>query len=77
MVRRLMHLDDVAVGVVEEDLVPAGHRPAAVVGIADTLLVEPLLECRDVVGAERDVAALDRVDHLAGAEAEFMSFSAI
>ena len=68
--RRLMHLDHVAVGIVEEDLLPAAHRPAAVVGIADALFVEPLLECRDVVGAERDVAALDRIDHLAGAEAD-------
>ena len=28
----LMHLDDVAIRVVEEDLVPAVHGPAAVVG---------------------------------------------
>src|SRR5437667_9336507 len=68
--RRLMHFDDVAVWVVEEDLVPAAHRPAAIIGILDALLAESLLECRDVVGAERDVAAVDRIDDLSGAKAD-------
>src|SRR5581483_11628180 len=68
--RCLMHFDHVAVRIIEEDLVPAVHRPSAVVGVANAFFVQALLERRDVVGAKRDVAALDRVHHLAGAEAD-------
>ena len=56
----LMHLDDVAVRIVEEDLVPAVHGPGAVVRIGHALFVEPLLEGGDVVGAEGDVAAFKK-----------------
>ncbi len=69
VLRCLVHFDDVAVRIVEENLLPAGHRPVAKVGIFDALVVEPLLEGVEVVGAEGDVAALHRIDHLAGAEA--------
>ena len=65
----LVHLDDVAVGVIEEDLLPAFHGPGAEVRVGDALLLQPALEGIDVVGAEGDVAALDGVDGLAGAEA--------
>ena len=34
---RLMHLDDVAVGIVKEDLLPPLHRPGAVVAKGDAL----------------------------------------
>src|SRR5215472_856117 len=65
-----MHLDDVALRVMEEDLMPAVHRPGAVVRVGDALLVEPLLEGGDIVGAERNVSALQRVDRVFGAEAD-------
>src|SRR6516162_6733490 len=64
----LMNLDDVALGVVEEDLMPAVHGPGAIVRVGDAFLVEPLLEGRDIVGSERNVSALQRVDGLFGAE---------
>src|SRR5205085_4892606 len=64
----LMHLDDVALRVMEEDLMPAVHGPRAIVRVGDTLLVEPLLEGGDIVGPERDVSALQRVDGVLGAE---------
>src|SRR5690606_25229389 len=66
----LVDLDDVAFRVVEEDLLPAAHRPVAVVGISNAVGLEVALESLDVVGAERDVAALERVERLAGAKAD-------
>ena len=56
-----MDLDDIAFWVVEEDLLPAVHRPGAIVGIGYALLLETPLERVDVVGAKRDVAALQGV----------------
>jgi hypothetical protein len=64
-----VHLGHVALGVVEEDLLPAAHGPGAVVRERDALLPEAPLERREVVGPERDVAALERVDGVPGAEA--------
>ena len=55
-----MDLDDVAFRIVEEDLLPAAHRKAAIVGIGNPLLVEAPLEGVDVVGAKGDVAPLER-----------------
>ena len=66
----LVDLDDIALGIVEEDLMPAVHRPLAVVGIGDVLLLEPPLEGRNVIGAEGDVTALERIDDVLGAEAD-------
>ena len=60
----LVHLDDVAFGVVEEDLRPALHGPGAVIGKRDAFLRQAPLEGVDIVGAEGDVAALDGVDRL-------------
>src|SRR5262245_63326182 len=65
----LVHLDDLAVRVVEEDLLPALHGPGAIVRERDALGLEARLEGVDVVGAEGDVAALDGVDRLPRAEA--------
>src|SRR5947209_10122613 len=48
---------------------PAAHRPAAVVGILDAVIVEALFERRNIVGAERNVATVHWIDHLPGAEA--------
>jgi hypothetical protein len=46
----LVDLDDIALGVAEEDLVPAVHRPLAVVGTGDVLRFEPLPDRGDIVG---------------------------
>ncbi len=65
-----MDFDDVAFRVVEEDLLPAAHGPGAVVQERDALVPEVALERLQVVGPERDVAALERVDGVSGAEAD-------
>ncbi len=65
-----MDFDDVAFGVVEEDLLPAVHGPGAVVGEGDALGAQVRLEGFDVVGAEGDVALVDGIDGLARAEAD-------
>ena len=44
-----MYLDDIAVRIVEEDLVPAVHRTLARVGIGDALCLKMRLEGCDVV----------------------------
>ena len=65
-----MNFDDVAVGVVEENLAPTFDRPVAVIGIGNALLLQAFLECRHVVGAESDVAFFKWIDDLPGAEAD-------
>ena len=70
LVHILMHFNDVAGRIIEEDLIPAVHRPLAIVGIGDVLLLEPLLESFNVIGAESDVAAVKRIDDLIGSEAD-------
>jgi hypothetical protein len=65
-----MDLDDVACGIVEENLMPAVHRPLAVVGIGDVLLLKPPFESFNIIGAEGDVAAFKRIDDVVGAEAD-------
>src|SRR5262249_18544771 len=65
----LVHFDDVAVRIIEEDLLPTLHRPSAEVGVGNAVLLEATLERLDVVGAKGDVTTLDRIDDLAGAEA--------
>jgi hypothetical protein len=54
LVHDLMHFDDVAGGIIEEDLIPAVHRPLATVGIGNVLFLEPLFESFNVIGAESD-----------------------
>src|SRR4029077_13262335 len=66
----LVDLDDIALGVVEEDLMPAVHRPLAVVGIGDVLCREPPLEGGNIVGSDGDVAALEWIDSVVGAETD-------
>src|SRR3954452_23040830 len=68
-VQVLMDLNDVACRIMEKDLIPAVHRPLAIVGIGDVLLFKPLLKGFDVIGAEGDMAALERIDDVVGAEA--------
>src|SRR5262249_59989785 len=65
-----MHLDDIALRIVEEDLIPTLHGPGAVVGIGEVFFVEPPLEGLDVIGAKGDVPALHGVDDLPGAKAD-------
>src|SRR3954453_8089668 len=60
----LMDLDDIAFGVVKEDLLPTVHGPGAIVREGDAALLEPPLERFNVVRPECDVAALDRVDRI-------------
>lgn len=66
----LMNLDDVAVGIVEENLLPPVHRPGAIIGVRDPLLLQVPLECFEIVGSEGDVASLQRVDGLTGSEGD-------
>src|SRR5579871_1952923 len=65
-----MDLDDIAFGVIKEDLMPAVHGPGPVIRIGNALLVEALLEGGDVVGPEGDVSAVERIDRLPGPEAD-------
>jgi hypothetical protein len=62
-------LDNVAIRVLQEDLIPTGDRPAAIVGIADAQLVAPTHETLDVVSAETKVAMPHRIDGLLHLEA--------
>jgi len=64
----LMNLDDVAVGIVEENLLPPVHRPGAIVGVGDPVLLEAPLECFEIVGSEGDVASLQRIYSLPSPE---------
>ena len=64
-----MNLDDIAVGVVEEDLVPAIDGAFTPVGIGNALLVEMRLEGGKLVSAIGDMAPGDRVDDQPGPEA--------
>ena len=54
-----MDLDDVAFRIVEENLLPAAHGKAAIVGIGNPLLVQAAFEGVDVVGAKSNVAPLE------------------
>ena len=57
-----MYLDDVALRVVEKDLVPFGGEGGAVIGKGNAVITEMLLEPLDVVRAKGDMAAFNRVD---------------
>ena len=63
-----MDLDDIAVGVVEEDLVPAIDSAFTPVGIGNALLVEMRLEGGQIIATIGDVPASHRIDDQAGAE---------
>ena len=52
----------------EEDLLPPRDGPGPVVGEGHATLRQAALDPLDVVRPERDVAALERVDGLSGAE---------
>ena len=64
----LVNLDHVAIGIVEEDLVPAFHCVAAPVGIGYALILKMLFERRDIIGAIGDMAPFKRVNRVARAE---------
>ena len=63
-----MHFDDVAIWIVEENLVPARHCPVAPIGIRDTLVLKMTLEGLDIIGPVSDMPLVDRVDELSGPE---------
>ena len=63
-----MYLDDIAVGIVEEDLVPAIDRALTPVGIGNTPGVEMRLESLEVIAAIGDMPAFHRIDDQAGAK---------
>src|SRR5882757_1458279 len=66
---RLMDLDDVAVGVGDEHLVPSRDGPLAVVGIANTQFIAATHEAPDVVRTEAVMALGHRIDELLHLEA--------
>jgi hypothetical protein len=59
-----MDLDDVAIGVVQEDLVPTSDSPNAVIRVTNTELIEPPFERHDVIGTETEMPVMHRVDEL-------------
>jgi len=59
-----MHLDDFAIRVMQEDLMPTRNRPAAIVRIADPQLVTPTHEAFNVIGTEAEVTLTHRVNKL-------------
>lgn len=63
-----MHLDNVAIRIVEENLTPALHRLCAPVGVRDAARVEMGQECGDVIGAIGDVSVRNRVHGLTRAK---------
>src|SRR4051794_16430130 len=66
----LVYFDDGAVGILQEDLIPATHRPNAVVGELNIFLAQHRLERLDIVGTKRNVTAIDRVETLFGPECD-------
>src|SRR5215472_4559180 len=68
LVIRLMHFDNGPVRILQEDLVPATHRPNAVIGKGNVLLAQQRLERFYVISAERNMAAVERVEALLGSE---------
>ena len=70
----LMHLDDVACGVVKENLRPAGHAPNAVVREKDALVLKVLFDRLNVIGPKSNVAAVDRIYMLPNLGSQQMVF---
>lgn len=70
-----MHLNDVAVRILQEDLVPVRHCPHAVIRIGNFQIVEALLEALDVVSPEAEVPTVQGVDRLLHPEAQVDVFS--
>ncbi len=61
----LVYLDDISLRIVEEYLVPLGGEGGAVIGEGDIIVTKMLFEALYVIGAEGDMASLNRVDMLA------------
>ena len=64
----LVNLDDVALGIVEEDLMPSFDGPCAEISKGHVALGQTALDAFDVIRPESDMAALKRVDRLLGAK---------
>jgi hypothetical protein len=66
----LMHFDDVAIRVLQEDLVPIRHGPNPVIRIRNVQLFEAFLEAFNIVRPKAEVTAVQRIDGLLHAEAQ-------
>ena len=64
----LVHLNDVAIRIVKEDLMPAVDRALAPVGIGDALCLKLCLKGGEVVAAVGDMTTRDRIDNQLGLE---------
>jgi len=57
-----MHLNDVAFGIIKEDLIPFLGKSGSIIGKGNALVVKMRLERLYIIGAKGDMAALYRVD---------------
>jgi hypothetical protein len=64
----LVNLDNVALGIVEEDLMPSFDGPRAEIGKGHVTLCQTALNALDIIGPERDMAAFKGIDGLLGAK---------
>ena len=64
----LMYFHDRAVRILQEDLIPAADGPNTVVGELNIFLPQQGLERLDIVGAKRNVTAVQRIETLFGSE---------
>jgi hypothetical protein len=64
----LVNLDDVALGIMEENLMPSFDGPCAEISKGYVALCQSALNAFDVIRPESDMATLKRVDGLLGAK---------
>jgi hypothetical protein len=66
----LVNLDNIAIWILQEDLIPVSHCPHAIVCIWNLQLLEALLEALDVICPEAEMPAMQWVDRLLHSEAQ-------
>ena len=59
-----MYFDDIAFGILKKHLMPVFGESCSVVGVGDVFIVENFEQCGKIICAERNVPAINRVDHL-------------
>ncbi len=59
-----MNLDDIALGILKEHLVPFFGKGRSIVGIGDAVVVQQFLESRNIIGSEGNMPAFNRIDGL-------------